>query len=152
MKTAKYEHVFIARPDLSSTQVDKLTTTCSETVKKNGGSVKKVEHWGLRQLAYPIKKSKKGHYVMLNIEAPGTTIHELERTMRLNEDVLRYLTVSVEEFLEGAAPVKEQKSGYPSGPREGGFGGRDSKPRYNRDGDKEAKADAAPESADKGDA
>jgi small subunit ribosomal protein S6 len=96
-----YESVFIARQDIPATQVEALTTSFSEIITSNGGKVAKTEQWGLRNLAYRIRKNKKGHYVLLNIEAPSEAIVEMERNMRLNEDVLRFLTVKVEALEEG---------------------------------------------------
>ena len=90
---AYYENVFIARQDISATQVDDLAETFTKVVSDNDGKIVKKENWGLRTLAYRIKKNRKGHYVMLNIDAPAAAIHEMERQMRINEDVLRHLTI-----------------------------------------------------------
>ena len=96
-----YENVFIARQDISGTQVDALADTFTQLIGEQGGEVKKREYWGLRNLSYRMKKNRKGHYVLLNIDAPAAAISELERTMRINEDVLRYLTLRVETLDEG---------------------------------------------------
>ena len=96
-----YETVIIIRQETSTQQVEALADTLEDIVKQSGGSVKKRENWGLRSLAYKIKKNKKGHYILLNIEAPPTAIHEMERVMRLNEDILRYLTLRIDEIDEG---------------------------------------------------
>jgi small subunit ribosomal protein S6 len=96
-----YETVIIIRQETSTQQVEALADTFEDIVKQGGGSVKKRENWGLRSLAYKIKKNKKGHYILLNIEAPPTAIHEMERVMRLNEDILRYLTLRIDEIDEG---------------------------------------------------
>ncbi len=96
-----YETVIIIRQETSTQQVEALADTFEDIVKQSGGSVKKRENWGLRSLAYKIKKNKKGHYILLNIEAPPTAIHEMERVMRLNEDILRYLTLRIDEIDEG---------------------------------------------------
>ena len=96
-----YETVIIIRQETSTQQVEALADTFVDIVKQSGGSVKKRENWGLRSLAYKIKKNKKGHYILLNIEAPPTAIHEMERVMRLNEDILRYLTLRIDEIDEG---------------------------------------------------
>jgi small subunit ribosomal protein S6 len=93
-----YESVFIARQDLGASQVSALVNDLSAAIKKNGGEVVKVDNWGLKNLAYRIKKNRKGHYVLLNISAPAAAIHEYERLMRVNEDIIRYLTIKVEEF------------------------------------------------------
>jgi ribosomal protein S6 len=94
---AFYECVFIARQDISSQQVDGLSDEFAGIVEAGGGKVTKRESWGLRNLAYKIKKNRKGHYMLFNIDAPSEAVLEMERNMRLNEDVLRYLTVRVEE-------------------------------------------------------
>ena len=96
-----YEHVFLARQDLSQAQVDALAQGATEIVESNGGKITKVETWGLRSLAYKIQKNRKAHFVMLNIEAPGATIAELERQTQINEDVIRYMTVRVDEHEAG---------------------------------------------------
>ncbi len=95
---ANYESVLIARQDLGASQVNSLVADLSEAVKKEGGEVVKVDNWGLKNLAYRIKKNRKGHYVLLNIVAPAKAIFEYERLMRLNEDVIRYMTIKVDEF------------------------------------------------------
>lgn len=97
---ANYEGVLIARQDLGASQVNDLVSELSEVIKKEGGEVVKVDNWGLKNLAYRIKKNRKGHYVLLNIVAPANAISEYERIMRLNEDVIRYMTVKVENFTE----------------------------------------------------
>ena len=95
-----YENVYIARPDISTAQVDALTEALTSIVGENGGSVTKNEYWGLKNLAYRIKKNRKGHYTLMNIDAPAAAISELERNMRINEDVLRYMTIRVDELDE----------------------------------------------------
>ena len=95
-----YEHVFIARQDISSTQVEGLVETFSGLIQKDGGKIVDTEYWGLKNLAYKIKKNRKGHYVMLNIDSPAAAIVELERNERINEDVLRYLSLRVDELEE----------------------------------------------------
>ena len=95
---ANYESVLIARQDLGASQVNSLVENLSEVLKREGGEVVKVDNWGLKNLAYRIKKNRKGHYVLLNITAPAKAIFEYERLMRLNEDVIRYMTIKVDEF------------------------------------------------------
>src|SRR6201992_4097984 len=102
-----YENVFIARQDISGTQVDALADSFTQLVADQGGEVKKREYWGLRNLAYRMNKNRKGHYVLLNIDAPAPAVAELERTMRINEDVLRYLTLRVDEHEEGQSPIMQ---------------------------------------------
>ena len=96
-----YEHVFLARQDLSQAQVDALATTATEIVETNAGKVTKTETWGLKNLAYKIKRNRKAHFVLLNIEAPVGTVAELERQTAINEDVIRWLTVRVDEHETG---------------------------------------------------
>lgn len=95
---AKYETVFIARQDLAPAQVEQLAEKMGKIVTDNGGKVVKTEHWGLKTLAYRINKNRKGHYVLFDLDTPAAALHELERQMRLSEDVLRQMTIKVEEF------------------------------------------------------
>ena len=106
---AFYEHVVITRPDISPAQVDSFVEDLSGFLKEKGAKIGKTEYWGLRNLAYPIKKSRKAHYSLINIEASGETIHEIERRHRINEDVLRYLTVKVEAHSDEPSPVIARK-------------------------------------------
>lgn len=98
---ALYEHIFLARQDLSQAQVDALATAATEIVESNQGKVTKTETWGLKNLAYKIKRNRKAHFVMLNIEANGATVAELERQTSINEDVIRYVTIRVDEHEDG---------------------------------------------------
>jgi small subunit ribosomal protein S6 len=104
-----YENIFIARQDISGAQVDTLADTFTELVATNGGEVKKREYWGLRNLAYRMRKNRKGHYVLFNIDAPPGVIAELERTMRINEDVIRYLTIRVDVLEEGPSVIMQSR-------------------------------------------
>jgi small subunit ribosomal protein S6 len=104
-----YEHVFLARQDLSQTQVDTLAQTATEIVEANQGRVTKTETWGLRSLAYKIQKNRKAHFVMLNIDAPAGVVAELERQTAINEDVIRFMTVRVDEH-EGGPSVMMRKN------------------------------------------
>ena len=101
---ALYEHVVVTRPDISPQQVDALVEDITKIVTDGQGKVEKSEYWGLRNLSYPIKKSRKAHYSLLNIDAPGPVIHEIERRHRINEDVLRFLTVKVKNFRPSLRP------------------------------------------------
>ena len=94
----KYESVLIARQDLGASQVSAIVSDLSNVIAKEGGEVVRVDNWGLKNLAYRIKKNRKGHYVVLNISAPASAISEYERVMRFNEDVIRYMTVKVDEL------------------------------------------------------
>jgi small subunit ribosomal protein S6 len=104
-----YENVFIARQDISAAQVEALADTFTGIVTAQGGQVTKREYWGLRNLAYRIKKNRKGHYILFNLEAPPPAVNELERNMRINEDVLRYITVRVEALEEGPSAVMQNR-------------------------------------------
>lgn len=104
-----YENVFIARQDISGQQVDTIADSFAQLITDNGGEVKKREYWGLRNLAYRMRKNRKGHYVLMNIAAPPAAIAELERTMRINEDVIRYLTIRVDQHEEGPSVVMQSR-------------------------------------------
>ena len=104
-----YENVFIARQDISGQQVDALADSFTQLVADNGGEVKKREYWGLRNLAYRMRKNRKGHYVLMNIAGPPAAIFELERTMRINEDVIRYLTLRVDQHEEGPSVIMQSR-------------------------------------------
>ena len=130
-----YESVFIARQDISSTQAEALTETFSNVIAENGGTVVSNESWGLRSLAFRMNKNRKGHYVMLNIDSPGPAIHEMERQMRINEDILRYMTIRVDALEEGPSAMLRNKD-RDDRPRRGGSdrGDRgDRGPRRDRD-------------------
>lgn len=102
---ALYETVFIARQDISAKQAEDMAKAFTKIVNDNGGQVKKVETWGLRNLAYKIKKNRKGHYTLIHSDAPFSAIAEMERNMKLNEDVLRYMTVAIDVLPEGPSAV-----------------------------------------------
>ncbi len=104
-----YEHVFIARRDISGQQVENLAESLAGFVTEGGGKVTKTEYWGLRNLAYRIKKNRKGHYVLMNIDSPHDAVAEMERNMRLNEDIIRFMTLRVDELQEGPSAVMQQK-------------------------------------------
>jgi small subunit ribosomal protein S6 len=106
---ALYESVFIARQDVSSSQVDGIADTLQKVIEDNGGQVAKREYWGLRNLAYKIKKNRKGHYALFNIDAPADALREYERTMKLNEDILRYMTIKVDELDPEPSVVMQNK-------------------------------------------
>ncbi|MEL6258346.1 MAG: 30S ribosomal protein S6 [Pseudomonadota bacterium] len=106
---AFYEHVVVTRPDISPAQVDTFVEELSEFVASKGGAVKKTEYWGLRNLAYPIQKVRKGHYSLLNLDAPADAVQELERRHRITDEVMRYMTVRVEELEEGPSPILSRK-------------------------------------------
>ena len=120
-----YENVFIARQDVSAAQVDSMADQFSELIKEHGGEVTKKEYWGLRNLAFRIKKNRKGHYVLFNIDAPSQAVLEMERNMRINEDVIRYLTVRVDELeADQSIVLRSRGSRDDRGGRGGRGGGR----------------------------
>jgi len=100
-----YEHVFLARQDLAQAQVDALAENATKIIEDNGGKVVKTETWGLRSLAYRIAKNRKAHYVMLDLDAPAPAIAELERQSNINEDVIRFLTIKVDELEKGPSAM-----------------------------------------------
>ncbi|MBO0765665.1 MAG: 30S ribosomal protein S6, partial [Hyphomicrobiaceae bacterium] len=104
-----YEHVFLARQDISQAQVDALTKELSEVITEGGGKVGKTEYWGVKPLAYKIKKNRKAHFALMNIDAPPTAVAEMERRMRISADVIRFLTVRVEAH-ETEPSVQMRKS------------------------------------------
>jgi small subunit ribosomal protein S6 len=127
-----YEHVFLARQDASAQQVDELTAQMTGIVQQLGGKVTKTESWGVRSLTYRIAKNRKAHFVLLNIDAPSAAIAEIERQERISEDVLRYLSVRVEELEEGPSAMmrkadrdreRDDRGGGFRGDRDGGFRG-----------------------------
>lgn len=106
---ALYEHVFLARQDVSAQQVEAMTETYKAVIEANGGAVTKVEYWGVKTLAYRIKKNRKAHYALFNLDAPAAAVAEMERQMAINEDVLRFMTVRVEELEEGPSAMLQRR-------------------------------------------
>lgn len=100
-----YEMTMIARQDITSAQVESLAEEQKAFIEEHGGKVAKIEHWGLRTMAYRVRKNRKGHYVLMQIDAPAPAVHELERKLRINDDVLRSLTIRVDEFEEGPSAI-----------------------------------------------
>src|SRR4051794_39757199 len=96
-----YEHIFLSRQDVSAQQVEELTAQLKGVIEQMGGKVSKTEQWGVKSLSYRMRKNRKAHYTLLNVEAPSTALNEIERQERLNEDVLRYLTIRVDAHEEG---------------------------------------------------
>ena len=127
-----YEHVLIARQDISPQQVEALIASLKEIIESGGGTISKTESWGLRSLAYRIKKNRKGHYALLNIDAPHEAVAEMERQMGLNEDVLRVMTLRVAEHEAGESAMLNNRGGRderrPRGDRDRGE--RRDKPDY----------------------
>jgi len=127
-----YEHVFLARQDASTQQVEELTVQMTGVVERAGGKVTKTENWGVRSLTYRMNKNRKAHFVLLNIDAPSAAVAEIERQERISEDVIRYLTVRVEELEEGPSAMmrkadrdreRDDRGGSFRGDRDGGFRG-----------------------------
>lgn len=105
-----YETVYIARQDLSDAQVKDLTDGYSKIITEAGGKIHKVENWGLRNLAYRINKNRRGHYVLIESDVEAPAIHEMERNMRLNEDVLRYMSIREDELSTGPSIIMDKSS------------------------------------------
>ena len=141
-----YEHVFLARQDASSQQVDDLTNQFKTIVEEAGGKVAKTEYWGVKSLSYRMNKNRKAHFTLMNLEAPPAAINEIERQERLSEEVLRYITIRVDEHEEGPSAMMRkverddrERDGRGFG---GGFGGggrfgdrdRERGPRRDREG------------------
>lgn len=124
---ALYEHIFLARQDVSQQQVEELTAALTEILAQGGGKVTKNEYWGLKGLSYRIRKNRKAHYTLLNIEAPAPAVAEMERQMRINEDILRFMTIRVDELEEGPSAMMQKRDRDDSrtdrGGDRGGFSG-----------------------------
>ena len=114
-----YEHIFLSRQDVSAQQVEDLTKTYTDLLAENGGKVAKSEYWGVKSLSYRINKNRKAHYTLLNIEASAAAVAEMERQMRINEDVLRFMTIRVDEHEEGPSVMmqKRDRDDRPGGDR-----------------------------------
>ena len=149
---ALYEHVFLARQDVSAQQVDALVEQYKGVIEANGGKVGRIENWGLKSLTYRFNKNRKAHYALMDIDAPPAAVQEMERQMRISEDVLRYMTIAVEKHEEGPSAMMrkadrdrerddrgggfrgDRDGGGFRGDREGGFrGGGDRGPRRPRE-------------------
>ena len=126
-----YEHVFLARQDVTSQQVEEMTAQYKQLLESQGGTVAKTEHWGVKPLAYRINKNRKAHYTLLNIDAPAPAVAEMERQMGISEDILRFMTIRVEELEEvpSAMLQRRDRDDRDDRPRGGGggrgFGGGD---------------------------
>jgi small subunit ribosomal protein S6 len=130
---ALYEHVFIARQDLSTAQAEGLVEHFTQILKDGGGDVATSEYWGLRTLAYKINKNRKGHYAYLRIDAPSAAVKEMERLMGLHDDIMRVLTIKVDAHEEGPSAIVQAKNSRDErGPRPGGGGFRGDRDRGDR--------------------
>jgi small subunit ribosomal protein S6 len=129
-----YEHVFLARQDVTSQQVESMIDTYKGVIEQNGGRLEKIEMWGVKSLAYRIKKNRKAHFTLLNIDAPPAALAEMERQMQISEDVLRFMTIRVEELEQEPSAMMQKRDRDDRKDRErgrrrddegfgGGFGG-----------------------------
>ena len=140
-----YEHVYLARQDVSAQQVEELTAQFTGIIEQLGGKVAKMEYWGVKSLTFRINKNRKAHFTLMNIDAPPAAVTEIERQERINEDILRYLTVRVEAHEEGPSAMmrKVDRDRERDDRRDGrgfggdrGFGGGGDRPRRDRDDDR----------------
>ena len=142
---ALYEHVFLARQDLSQQQVDALVEQYKGVISENGGSVGRVENWGLKSLTYRVNKNRKAYYTLMDLTCPPAALKEMERQMGLSEDVLRFMTIKVEAHEEGvSAMMQKREERSERGDR--GFGDRDRGPRSFGDRDRGDRGDRGPRS------
>jgi small subunit ribosomal protein S6 len=130
---ALYEHVLLARQDVSAQQVEALVEQYKGIIEANGGSVPKIEYWGVKSLGYRIKKNRKAHYSLLNIDAPAAAVAEMERQMRINEDVLRFMTIRVEALEDGQSVMLQKRDRDDRGERGDRFDRGPGGDRFDRD-------------------
>ncbi|WP_068089393.1 30S ribosomal protein S6 [Polycladidibacter stylochi] len=128
---ALYEHVVLARQDISTQQVEALIEQFKTVLEENGGKISKIEPWGLRTLTYRINKNRKAHYVLMNVDAPHAAVAEMERQMGLNEDILRFMTVRVDELDENPSAMMQKKDRDDRRRSDRPQGGRERGPRRN---------------------
>src|SRR5690349_19065162 len=127
-----YEHIYLARQDVSPQQVEELTNTLTNVLTEGGGKVTKNEYWGLKSLSYRIRKNRKAHYSLLNIDAPPAAVAEMERQMRINEDILRFMTIRVDELEEGPSAMMQKRDRDERDGRDGDRGGRPDRGGFDR--------------------
>jgi small subunit ribosomal protein S6 len=145
-----YEHVFLARQDVSAQQVEELTAQLTGVIEQLGGKVTKLEQWGVKSLSYRVRKNRKAHFTFMNVDAPAAALNEIERQERLNEDVLRYLTIRVEEHEEGpSAMMRKSDRDRDRDDRGGGFRDRD-RDRDRDRGDRGDRGERRPRDRDRG--
>jgi small subunit ribosomal protein S6 len=157
---ALYEHVFLARQDLSQQQVDALVEQYKGVIEANGGTVGRVENWGLKSLTYRVKKNRKAYYTLMDLNAPSAALNEMERQMGLSEDVLRFLTVKVEKHEDGPSAMMQKREERSERGDRGfgdrgdrpsrGFGDRDRGPRSFGDRDRDDRGPRRPREAVEG--
>ena len=129
-----YEHVMIARQDLSNTQAEGLIEHFGAVLSDNGGKLVDHEYWGVKTMAYKINKNRKGHYAFLRSDAPATAVQEMERLMRLHDDVMRVLTIKVDKHAEGVSVQMQKRDEREERGDRGGFGGeRRERPSFGGD-------------------
>ena len=117
---ALYEHVFLARQDITAQQVDAIVEQYKGLIEENGGKVGRIENWGLKSLTYRIRKNRKAHYALMDIDAPAAAVHEMERQMRFNEDILRYMTIKVDAHEDGPSAMMQKRDRDDRPRRDGG--------------------------------
>lgn len=127
-----YEHVFLARQDASAQQVEELTTQITGIIEQMGGKITKTENWGIRSLTYRMNKNRKAHFMFFNIDAPAAVVAELERQERINEDIIRYMTIRVDELEEGPSAMMRKADRDRERDDRGFRGDRDGGPRGDR--------------------
>jgi small subunit ribosomal protein S6 len=133
-----YEHIFLARQDVSAQQVEGMIDQFKSVIEERGGSVGRTEYWGVKSLAYRIRKNRKAHFTLLNLVAPPAAVAEMERQMRINEDILRFMTIRVEEHEEGPSIMLQKRERDERRERERGERRR---AREDEDGDTESSED-----------
>ena len=131
-----YEHTFMARQDVTSQQVEALVEGYRAIIEAAQGKIAKVEYWGIKQIAYRVKKNRKAHYTLLNIDAPYSAVAEMERQMGISEDVLRFLTIKVDALEEGPSAMMQKRDREDRRDREDNYGA-DERPRRPRRDDRE---------------
>lgn len=129
---ALYEHIYLARQDISAQQVEALTEQFKGAIESLGGKIEKIEYWGLKSLAYRIKKNRKAHFSLLNIDAPPAAVAEMERQMSINEDILRTLTIRVDKLEQGPSAMMRKREDDDRGERPDHRGERGRGPRPDR--------------------
>ncbi|EHK57015.1 30S ribosomal protein S6 [Allomesorhizobium alhagi] len=144
---ALYEHVFLARQDLSQQQVDALVEHYRDVVSSLGGSIGRVENWGLKSLTYRVKKNRKAYYTLMDLDCPPAALNEMERQMGLSEDVLRFLTIKVDKHEEGASAMMQKREERSD---RGSFGDRDRGPRSFGDRDRGSRSFGDRDGGDRG--
>jgi small subunit ribosomal protein S6 len=145
---ALYEHIFMSRPDVTAQQVEALIEQYKGLIEAGGGKVAKQEYWGVKSLAYKVRKNRKAHFALLNLDAPHAAVAEMERQMRLSEDVIRFLTIRVEAHEEGPSIMmqkREERRDRDDRFGDRGFGGRDRGDRDRGDRPPRRERDAAAE-------